>query len=60
MKLMTRSELAERWGTSLRSVDRVDDLPRVKIGQKVRYRIEDVERWEAEHRENRYGLKVAA
>ena len=50
---LTPRQLAERWSFSVRSLSlwRVNGLgPRfLKIGNRIRYRLQDVEAWEEEH-----------
>lgn len=46
IKLLKHEELAERWGVSPRTLWRLDDIPRVKLGRSVRYKIEDIEAYE--------------
>lgn len=51
--LLTESQLAERQQRSVRTIqaDRLKGggIPYVKLGRSVRYRLCDVERWEADH-----------
>ena len=57
-ELLRRKQVADQFGITVRSLDRIADLPRVKVGRAVRYRQEDVDRWVDGHRVSRYGLGV--
>ena len=50
---LSQKELAERWGLSPRTLERWrwigKGVPYLKLGGRVVYRLEDVERFEAEH-----------
>lgn len=52
---LTRFDLADRWGVHVNTIDRLRAAGRgpdhVRIGKSVRYRIPDVERWEAEQQQ---------
>lgn len=48
---MSRQDLAERWGVSLKTVDRTlraqpRQLPSIRLGRSVRIKMTDVERFE--------------
>lgn len=55
MKLLTTKDLAERWAMSPRTIEKQraeapdEGPPFVRIGRNVRYRPQDVERWEEEN-----------
>lgn len=45
---LTKTELAEHWGMSLRWVElrvKNDGLPHKHLGRAIRFRLEDCERW---------------
>lgn len=48
-QLLTHEQLAERWQVSPRTLHRMEDVPRVKLGRSLRYRLADIEAYEAEH-----------
>lgn len=48
-RLLTMPDLEGRWGVHRRTIYRMDDLRRVKIGGSVRFRLQDVEAYEEKH-----------
>jgi hypothetical protein len=48
-KLLKHEELADRWQVTPRTLYRIGDLRRVKVGGSIRYRLQDVEAYEEKH-----------
>ena len=46
---LNKRDAAQRLGISVRSLDRIDDLPRVKIRGKVLFRRDTLDAWSREH-----------
>jgi predicted site-specific integrase-resolvase len=63
-KHLNQRELAERWNISQRTLERwrwVGDGPQfLKLGGRVVYRVEDVERYEAEQLRSHTGSSTSA
>jgi len=65
-QLMTLRDVARRWKTSERTVQRIvatGTLPYIRVGRQLRFRLEDVEDWERRHRIGPFGqalLKVTS
>lgn len=59
-KFLNQTDLARRWKISPRSLERKrwlgEDPPFVKIGGAVRYRLDDIEEYEARRRHARKGV----
>ena len=59
--LLTAQDIADRWGTNVKFVQRMardNGLPVVRMGRKLRFIAENVEAWEEEQEvQRRLGLK---